>query len=156
MLSFLEIFKLKHILGNTMRLMLILFCMMSPRLFADVIWDLPIKEIGRIDGRTYAMNLNVGDKSRIKSDVVFCTSNDGLLMLDGLSLVGEGEVVIKILDNRKAELTVSDMEDFLSELAWSESFARCEWWTSHKGKYVVPIDNINGKKSIMELIKPAP
>lgn len=137
------------------QLLLTLSLFLSVPAIADVKWDIPIKDTGKLDGRTYVMNLEKGDKSRIEIDAFFCTSEEGNLMIDGLSVAGEGDISIKILKNNKAELEVDDLTTFLDELAWGESFARCSWWTSHKGEFVVAVDNINGKKSLTALIKAA-
>ncbi|MGO3454615.1 MAG: hypothetical protein ACTIMT_09000, partial [Marinomonadaceae bacterium] len=42
---------------------------------------------------------------------------------------------------------------FLKELIIGQSFSPCTCWTADRGKYSLVIDNINGKTSLMDLIK---
>jgi hypothetical protein len=136
-----------------MRIVFISLLLLSSALHADLKWDIPITETSRIDGRKYVMDLKPGESGLIETDASYCTTDNNILAIDGLSLVGEGDVTVKITKAGKAVLIVDDAEEFLSDLALTESFSRCDVWTSHKGKYIVVVDSINGKNSISELIK---
>lgn len=122
-------------------------------LYAEVKWDVPLNELGKLVGETHLIDLKEGASALIETGSVFCTDKDGHLALDGFTQTGSGDIQITLLKDKKISIKIetSSINDFLTDLVYNESFASCEWWTSHKGKYIFLIDNINGKNSIKAL-----
>lgn len=127
-----------------------LFCSNA---FADVTWDIPIEEYGRLSDTRYLRSLAVGEVAKIDEYAVFCTTDNGDLAISGLSETGEGDYLITRLSNGKVEFSVPDAASFVKELIIGQSFSPCTWWTADRGKYSLVIDNINGKTSLTDLIK---
>ena len=120
---------------------------------AEVAWDIPVKEFGRATDKVYLMDLTVGESAKISEYTSFCTTKNNTLAVSSITEVGAGEYGVKLLPGNKVSLQVSNEKEFIDSLITSEAYASCEWWTAHKGKYILVIDNINGKKNISALGK---
>jgi hypothetical protein len=120
---------------------------------AEVKWDIPVDKFGEVTGKIYLMNLTVGDEAKIDKYSRFCTTQNNSLAISSTTEVGSGEYLVKLLPGNKLRLQVPDEDEFLKAMVSDESYASCEWWTAHKGQYILIIDNINGKKSISSLGK---
>ena len=120
---------------------------------ADVVWDIPVKGFGKATDKVYLMDLAVGESANISEYTSFCTTENNTLAVSSITEVGEGEYKVKVLPGNKVSLQVSDEKEFLDSLITIEGYASCEWWTAHKGKYILVIDNVNGKKNISLLGK---
>ena len=120
---------------------------------AEVTWDIPVEKFSEVTGKIYLMDLTVGDEAKIDEYSSFCTTKNNYLAVSSTTEVGSGKYKVKLLPGKKLSLQVPDESKFLKAIISNESYASCTWWTAHKGKYILIIDNINGKKSISTLGK---
>ena len=132
------------------------FCFLSLILTSNlshsqVKWDVPIEELGDLVKKKYIIDLDIGDTALIETDSIFCKNEHGFLALDGLTQTGSGDLIIKVLEGKKVSIKASAATDFLNYLVWYEAVADCAWLTSHQGKFIFVVDNINNKKSIRAL-----
>ncbi len=127
-----------------------LVCVLGTYVSADFIWDIPPEEFGKVTGETFVYDLGVGDRARIEQ-WRFCVTSDGVLAVDGLALVGHGDVTITVRPGMKLEVDVADGRSFLSELIKEDAYADCSWWTAHKGRYIRLVQSVNGKSRLSDL-----
>lgn len=123
---------------------------------AEVNWDIPVEKFGDVTGKLYLFNLTVGDTAKIDEYSIFCTDESGNLAVNGLTEIGSGDYVVKLLPGNKLELTVPNGPEFVSELITGDSFAKCSWWTADKGESAIQIDSVNGHKSLSKLAESKP
>lgn len=120
---------------------------------ADVLWDIPVEEIGMVTGKLYVKDLTVGDKAKVDEYSLFCTSKNNALAIDGYSEIGDGDYLVQLMPGNKIALTVPDSKEFLKKMFSDRSYANCDWWTADKGASSVIIDSINGKNKLSELLE---
>ncbi len=136
-----------------MKIIILSLVLFSPFSYADVKWDVPVEKFSEYTDTIYIMNLTVGDTARIDIQSVFCTTKNGDLALNGTTEVGSGTIKVKMLPGKKVTIEAPDTNELIKELVLGESYAPCDWWTAHKGKYIYIVDTINGKSSISSLYK---
>lgn len=119
---------------------------------AEVKWDIPISEFSKYTDDIYLMDLKVGDETTINEYSLFCTTENGNLALNGLTVVGDGDYKVKVVPGGFLELTVPSPKKFLSYLITGDSYAQCSWWTPDKGENLIIISTVNEKESLAELV----
>jgi len=134
-----------------MKFIWVLFIFIAYPVMAEVKWDIPIEKFGEMTGKIYLMNLTVGDKAEIDEYSSFCTTKNNVLAISSVTEVGSGSYRVILLPGKKISLQVPNERDFLKKIISNESYASCSWWTAHRGKYILIIDNVNGKKNISSL-----
>lgn len=134
-----------------MKLFLSILLTYSSITYADVPWDIPIENLNKFTDNLYLVNLNTGDTEMIDKHAIFCTDDDGNLAISGTTKVGDGEIMLKVLPDKKVSLLVPDTNDFLKDLINNEAYASCQLWTAHEGEYIYTIERVNNKTSVSSL-----
>ena len=122
--------------------------LLSTLSLAEVTWDVPIEDFGKITGKVQVYDLEVGDTAKFDPDFGFCTTSDGKLAIDGTTRVGSGNARLKVVPGMKIVIEVDDEKEFLESLIYASAYGECSWWTAHKGKYVRIVDSVNGKNRV--------
>ncbi|MGF1767095.1 hypothetical protein L4D06_06890 [Enterovibrio makurazakiensis] len=136
-----------------MRNGLYLFLFLAFPVFSGFKWDIPYEDFGNYTGNRYLTDLKVGDESTFYGETsYFCSDENGELSIYGLTVIGEGDNKVKMLQGGMVDLVVPDPIEFFAQRVWDDSYADCSWWTPGKGKNIMLINSINGKKSFSSLL----
>ena len=134
--------------------------LLSKNIVAEVRINMEPPDVYKGAGKTIVWELAVGDKAKISQYSVFCTDAKGNLAIDGLEPVESSEYgkyfVVEVMPGMKLKITTpgtySERKELLRSFLTSEFYAKCNWWTWHKGKYLRTIDSIDGYQSISALV----
>jgi hypothetical protein len=120
------------------------------------VWDLPVSEFSRYHEYHYLFELPVGKAAPLDMFVSFCTNDEGLLMIGGMSGIGEGNMLVRRADEQSVDIAADDVEELMEMLVMSNAHLSCDWQIA-PGSKTIPrealyyVRHINGKRSVREL-----